>query len=200
MTNPYDVLGVSENASDDEIKQAYRNLAKKYHPDNYYDSPLSDVAENKMKEINEAYDTICEMRKNGQSSAGNPSYAYSGTSHSSYPEVRRYIKEGRLEDAEQMLNGVASTSRGAEWYFLMGMIFSKKGWGDQAYQYFSRAVSMDPSNMEYRAAFNNMNNRRTYTNPGYNNQTMGCSPCDICTGMLCADMMCSCCTGGRGCC
>ncbi len=58
MKNPYDVLGVPESASDEEIKKAYRKLAKKYHPDNYTDSPLKDVASEKMKEINEAYDTI----------------------------------------------------------------------------------------------------------------------------------------------
>ena len=63
MNNPYEVLGVSENASDEEIKAAYRKLAKKYHPDNYADSPLADVAEQKMKEINEAYDTINQLRQ-----------------------------------------------------------------------------------------------------------------------------------------
>ena len=66
MNNPYEVLGVSENASDEEIKAAYRKLAKKYHPDNYADSPLADVAEQKMKEINEAYDTINQLRQKGR--------------------------------------------------------------------------------------------------------------------------------------
>ena len=62
MTNPYTVLGVDRTATDDEIKKAYRELAKKYHPDNYADSPLADLAEEKMKEINEAYDAIQRER------------------------------------------------------------------------------------------------------------------------------------------
>ena len=66
MNNPYEVLGVSETATDEEVKAAYRNLAKKYHPDNYTDSPLADVAEQKMKEINEAYDMINQMRQKGK--------------------------------------------------------------------------------------------------------------------------------------
>ena len=67
MNNPYKVLGVSPNATDDEIKQAYRELARKYHPDKYRDSDLSDLAEEKMKEINAAYEEIQRLRKQGQS-------------------------------------------------------------------------------------------------------------------------------------
>ena len=63
MSDPYKVLGVSPNATDDEIKTAYRELAKKYHPDNYAESPLADLASEKMKEINEAYDTIMNDRR-----------------------------------------------------------------------------------------------------------------------------------------
>ena len=61
----YEVLGVSKSADDAEIKKAFRVLAKKYHPDNYADSPVADVAEEKMKEINEAYDAIISRRKTG---------------------------------------------------------------------------------------------------------------------------------------
>ena len=65
MNDPYKVLGVSRTATDDEIKKAYRELARKYHPDNYQDNPLADLAEEKMKEINEAYDAINKMRSGG---------------------------------------------------------------------------------------------------------------------------------------
>ena len=65
MTDPYRVLGVEPTASDDEIKRAYRELARKYHPDNYQNNPLADLAEEKMKEINEAYDQITKQRAGG---------------------------------------------------------------------------------------------------------------------------------------
>lgn len=201
MKNPYEVLGVSETATDEEIKTAYRNLAKKYHPDNYNDSPLADLAEEKMKEINEAYDKICDMRRNGASGYSSTGAYGTNSSYSrtSYPDVRRFIMEGRLDDALELLNGVPEGNRSAEWYFLMGMIFSRKGWSDQAYSYFQRAYQMEPNNPEFSAAFNNMNARRTYSNPGYNTSDgMGCSTCDICTGLMCADCLCSCC-GGRSC-
>ena len=201
MKNPYEVLGVPETATDEEIKTAYRNLAKKYHPDNYNDSPLADLAEEKMKEINEAYDTICDMRKNGSSSSYTSGSYGTGSSYAktSYPDVRNYIMNGRLDDAMELLNGVAETSRDAEWYFLMGMVFSRKGWSDQAYQYFQRAYQMNPGNPEFKAAFENINARRAYSNPGYNTTGAGgCSMCDICTGMLCANCLCNCC-GGNGC-
>ena len=65
MRDPYSVLGVDQNASDEEIKKAYRELARKYHPDNYQNNPLADLAEEKMKEINEAYDAITKSRAGG---------------------------------------------------------------------------------------------------------------------------------------
>ena len=204
MKSPYEILGVSENATDEEIKKAYRELAKKYHPDNYNDSPLADLAEEKMKEINEAYDKICEMRRNGTGASWNNSGNYGSSSsytQTSYPDVRNYINSGRLDDALEILNGVSADKRNAEWYFLMGIIYSRKGWSEQANTYFQEAHRMDPSNAEFTAAVNNMNARRTYANPGYNTNgnNMGCSVCDICSAIMCADCLCSCCGGGRSC-
>ena len=202
--NPYEVLGVSPDATDAQVKNAYRELAKKYHPDNYAQSPLADLAEEKMKEVNEAYDKICEMRKNPQSNYS--SYSSTGTSSSrnytntSFPDVRRLIREGRLDDALQILNGTNTTSRNAEWYFLMGMVFSRKGYTDQAYSYFQTACRMEPNNMEFVSALNNANAHRSYNPSGYNTtNSMGCSMCDICTGILCMNCCCDC-LGGNGCC
>ena len=77
--DPYEVLGISPSATDDEVKSAYRALARKYHPDNYANNPLSDLAEEKMQEINDAYDAIVRMRKNGTShNRAQGGYSYGG--------------------------------------------------------------------------------------------------------------------------
>lgn len=203
--NPYTVLGVSENATDAEIKKAYRELAKKYHPDNYQDSPLADVASEKMKEVNEAYDEIQKLRREGRRYSSQSGSAYSsggyngyggaanGYTHTNYPDVRNYIQSGRLDDAQIILNGVPVAKRDAEWYFLSGMIDYRRGWTDKAYNNFKTACDMDPQNNEFRHAFNMCNRERSYAGTQYSqNHGCGCSTCDICSGLLCADCCCEC--------
>lgn len=195
MKNPYEVLGVSPSATDDEIKQAYRKLAKKYHPDNYADSPLADVAEQKMKEINEAYDAIVDMRKNGSANS-NSQYSYRGNSYTTkYPQIRTLIQQNNLSEAQRLLDAVDVSSRDAEWYFLQGMVMNRKGWNEQAYTNFSTACSMDPNNTEYRAALNRMAHQRSYGAGPYNQggyTGTSCSCCDMCAAFMCADCLCDC--------
>ncbi len=193
MNDPYSVLGVSKSATDEQIKSAYRELARKYHPDNYVDNPLSDLASEKMKEINDAYDAIMNERRGGSSSSAG-GYSSSG-SGSSFPEVRSLINQGRLEQAQEVLDGVPPHSRTAEWYFLNGTVLYRRGWFDQAYTSFATASRMEPNNMEYRNALNNAQrqSQRQYNNP-YRTMggTGGCSSCDLCSSLICADCCCEC--------
>ena len=197
MKDPYSVLGVDHNASEDDIKSAYRALARKYHPDNFADNETArTMAEEKMKEINEAYDTIMKGRKNsGYGNAGSSTY---DTSHnrSVYITVRSYINSGRIDEADTLLDGISSADRGAEWNFLKGCVCASKGWYFDAQTYFSTACKLDPDNMEYRKALNNMQRGAGSYYGGYNT-TRGddCSGCDMCTSLLCADCLCECCGG-----
>ena len=117
--DPYKVLGVSRDASDDEIKKAYRELARKYHPDNYAGNPLADLVEEKMKEINEAYEMIRRERNGSRSSSpGSSGGSYdSGAGargSASFGRVRELIAAGRYSEAEIILDSISSNDRGAE--------------------------------------------------------------------------------------
>lgn len=190
MKDPYSVLGVSKNATDEEIKNAYRELARKYHPDNYTDNPLSDLAGEKMKEINEAYDAVMNSRRGGRNTYEG-TYQNSSSAKSSFPEVRSLINQGRLEQAQEVLDGVPPHQRDAEWYFLNGTVLYRRGWFDQAYTSFASATRMDPSNPEYRDAFNRAQRQAgaQYNNP-YRTYGGGMSTCDCCTNLICADCCC----------
>ncbi len=193
MKNPYEVLGVSEHASDEEIKKAYRNLAKQYHPDNYADNPLKDLAVEKMKEVNDAYDTIQKMRAGGGS---NHQSNHKQSQSNNYGDnglgrVRRLINEGRFGEAETLLMSISDKT--AEWHFLMSLIYYRKGWLQDARNEINVACSMDPYNNEYRM-FQQRMSSGSYSSPyaGMNTNNSGCTGCDVCQGLLCADCCCEC--------
>jgi tetratricopeptide (TPR) repeat protein len=183
MNDPYSVLGVSQSASDEEIKKAYRELVRKYHPDNYNNNPLADLAQEKMKEINEAYDTITKNRGGGTNGSYSPGSTYTRSTGGSaeFNQVRVAINAGDLDLAERLLTN--SSNRNAEWNFLMGSLYYRKGWLDDARRYFETAVNMDPGNQEYMQALNYMSPADKHTTPyGYGyNQPWGISACDFCT-------------------
>ncbi|HAH78806.1 MAG TPA: molecular chaperone DnaJ [Ruminococcaceae bacterium] len=206
MSDPYKVLGVSPDATDAEVKAAYRKLAKKYHPDNYADSPLADLAGEKMKEINEAYDQVVHERKRGASAppyGSSASGGYGTSGSSDYMDVRELIMQGRVVDAEQILDGVPPERRNAEWFFLKGTVLYRRGWLEEAYGDLARACQMDPSNAEYRAAFAQVENQRRGMYGGYNTapgRFSGCNGCDLCTTLCAADLCCDCFSGISPCC
>ncbi len=186
MRDPYEVLGVSKNASQEEIKSAYRKLAKQYHPDRYIGNPLADLAAEKFKEINEAYDTL---------TGGNASGSYSGSSHSSYSgagnfaQIRNYINIGSIDEAERLLDAI--TDRNAEWFYLKGMVCLRRGWHTQGVNFIRQAVNMAPNNLEYRRTLNAIENQaqqyRT-VGGGMSDATM----CNCCSNLICADCCCEC--------
>ena len=202
--DPYVVLGVSRDADDDTVKKAYRELAKKYHPDNYSGNPdFSKLAEEKMKEINEAYDEIKKQRVSSSTGAynGRAYNNYSETSYDTsghafeYSVIRRLINSGNIDEASERLNEIPRKDRGAEWNFLYGCICIKKGWIHDARRHLGMACAQAPDNAEYRNVYDNLvssaeSNSRRYQTGDPN--ASGCSGCDICTGLLCADCCCEC--------
>lgn len=198
MRDPYEVLGVSKNASIDEIKAAYKELVKKYHPDKYRDNPLSSLAEEKMKEINEAYESL--MKNNG-GSGGGYSGGYNGNPNQSssspeFQQVRQMMNAGNLYGAEAVLN--KSSVKNAEWYYLSGLVSYRKGWYDDAVQKMQTAVSMEPNNMEYRQGMNLiMNNGGMYRNAAYGRgyDSSNDMMCKLCQLYICLDCLCD-----GGCC
>ncbi len=198
MKDPYEVLGVSRTASDSEIKTAYRELVKKYHPDNYANNPLADLASEKMKEINEAYDSITRARsQGGGSSGGSGGYRSYGSgrssnSNGSYAQVRSYINANRLDEAESLLN--TAVNRDAEWYYLKGTVAYRRGWLDEARQNYQTACAMVPGNFEYQNALRTVQGGYTpYRQTNYQRSDMD-TACDICNALLCLNCLC-----GGGC-
>lgn len=208
--DPYSVLGVNRNASDDEVKKAYRELVKKYHPDRYTDEAMKNLADDKLKQINAAYDEIQRMRQNkggssnsaygGASGFGGQSYGNYGGYNASYSGNAKYqavyqrIQMNDVAGAESILSSI--TPQDAEWHYLKGVINLKRGWYEGARQEFASAHSMDPSNQQYAQAFNqtnNMGNANAYNDfYGGGSNTGDCSICDICATMACLNMCCNC--------
>lgn len=198
MNDPYSVLGVSRSDSDEQIKKAYREMARKYHPDNYANNPLADLAQEKMKQINEAYDQITKERASGYRPSASTSYSSYGQSSAqqSYTQsgvsddfsaVRNAISMGNLDRAEMLLSSIRTHN--AEWNFLMGSVSYRRGFFDEAERYFSTAVSMAPGNGEYRQAYSYMASSQR-NRQSMNRRSDTDELCNICGKLYMADCCC----------
>ncbi len=212
--DPYKILGLQPGATDEEVKRAYRALAKKYHPDR---NPGDKEAARKMQEVNAAYDQIKNPQQSQPGGYGNPygnsygggyydpfgGYRQQSSSHGSgqssddqYQQgAYQYIRFGQYQQALNVLQNC--TERNARWYYLSAL--ANHGIGNQvtALEHIRRAVSMEPDNMEYMSALNRMENggaayrQRSGNFRGF---SMGFDPCtNLC---LCYLFQMFCC-GGR---
>lgn len=193
--NSYEVLGVPYNATDDQVKEAYRKKAIENNPDNFNDPAEKRIAQQKMQELDAAFDEIMiYLRTGNRQVQGGDNF---------YGNIRQLIQNGDYDTAIQLLNNNPYTNE-AQWQFLMGSALYYKGMLNQAYPYFQTAVNMDPGNQEYSAAFNRLNQSRNgnmYGSP-YNRDVVYsrgcgcCDPCSLCQCLLCADCCSNCMCGG----
>lgn len=193
--DPYKVLGVSPDATQEEISKAYKKLARKYHPDL---NPGDKQAQEKMSQINQAYDLIRSGKatNNGYNDYGSSYGGYYGgynsyNSSDAFSAVRRCIQLGQYYDALRLLDSI--NVRNGQWYYLASVTHFKLGNKATAVKYIEEALRLEPDNQEYRSFYQQLNyygqnysGRRTvYTNINPR----------ICTGFIPALLCCL--TGGR---
>ena len=156
MFDPYSVLGVSRNASDEEIKKAYRKLSRKYHPDANINNPNKAQAEEKFKEVQQAYEQIMKEKEYGTSGNYNSYGGFGGQSQSTYQDeeaIRRqaaanYIQSRHFQEAMNVLSSLSQ--RNGQWYYLSAMANMGLGNNVNAMNDARTAVNMEPDNMQYR--------------------------------------------------
>ena len=210
-SDPYKVLGVSPNASDEEIKKAYRSLAKKYHPDV---NPGNKDAERKMNEINAAYDQIKNPQASQQQYGGyNPGAGGFGgfggfgsgfggysSRQSSYQEqesdsnsiraAMNYIRTRHFREALNALSGVPEKERNARWFYLCAVANYGLGNRIAAVENAERAAMMEPDNAEYQSLLNELKGGGSfYTaySKGFPASSLNGS---VCAGVCLASLLC----------
>lgn len=195
MNNPYEVLGVPRTATNDEVKKAYRQLCKKYHPDSYVNNPLADLAEEKFKEVQAAYEQIMKERENGgySYSTGNQSYGSAGSGQETVElqAARNYINSRHFREALNVLANIHN--RTAMWYYYSAIANMGIGNNLVAVDHAKQAATMEPNNMEYVNFANQMQFRgQQYQNTGYGYGRQSFGTGNLCCDLWCLDTMCEC--------
>lgn len=200
IADPYKILGISRNATNDEVKKAYRDLSRKYHPDSYVDNPLADLAEEKFKEVQEAYDQIMKEREGGfnsgaytygQSTSNSNEYSSSGDEALELNAAANYLNARSYREALNVLGGISK--RGARWYYYSALAHAGLGNNMEALSLAQRANAMEPGNPEYASFLNQLQWRtQRYQTTGYGNGRQGYGMGNLCCDLWCADTLCEC--------
>ena len=206
MFDPYSVLGVSRDASDEEIKKAYRKLSRKYHPDANINNPNKAQAEEKFKEVQQAYEQIMKEREYGSYYGNNGNYGGFGSqTNSGYQDeeaVRRqaaanFIQSGHYREAMNVLSSLSQ--KNAHWYYLSSIANMGLGNNVNALNDIRQAVNMEPDNLQYRMLLQRMEGGGTWYQEQQN--PFGDMPSDngdYCMKLCLANMLCNLCCGGGG--
>lgn len=154
MMDPYSVLGLEPCAAEDEVHQAYRQLARRWHPDRFPEGPERMWAEKKMSEINEAHAAIISGEANGQFRA----HTTATNESEQLRDVRRLLDDGLFADARRALMNIEK--RSPEWNYLFGTVLFRLGEYNKSVVYFGVAVRQRQENAQYRAALARAKNMR----------------------------------------
>lgn len=193
--NPYEVLGVSRNASLDEIKKAYRELSRKYHPDSYVGNPLSSLAEEKFEQVQEAYDAIMKEKNGDYNYASNyNNNGYNNGDSGEMAEVYNLLGRRSYSQALRLLDSMPN--RNAKWYYYSAIAQVGLGNNLRGMEYARMAVSMEPNNVEYQNLVNRLSfqsNRYGEVRNVYRGGRSGFDDAsDLCCKLWLADSLCEC--------
>ena len=195
--NPYDILGISPSATDDEIKKAYRALSRKYHPDANVGKPGEKAAEEKFKQIQQAYTQIMKEREQGYRSYGYQQTGQTAGGDTDTIEMQaaaNFINSRRFREALNVLEGIHN--RNSQWYYLSAIANAGMGNNIKAQDMARQALNMEPNNSQYQMLWQQLQSgRQWYGNMAgsYGRQTMSMD--NFCCQMLALNMMCGCCCG-----
>ncbi len=147
----YDLLGVSETASDEEIRSRYEELKKKYSEDRFLEGEAGNDAAKMLGKLDVAYNEIMTERKESRGKEDNTS---------AYSKVDALIREGKIAEAQAALDEF--NERPAEWHYLQSVVFYKKNWVTESKKQLEIAIQMDSSNEKYRTAYNKLKEKIEY--------------------------------------
>ena len=217
--DPYQVLGVSRGASDEEIKKAYRSLSRRYHPDANVNNPNKDQAEEKFKQVQQAYDQIMKEKQQG-SSYGGYGNSYGGSSYggSSYEDFGgfggfggyyngnayreensrlqaavNYIRNGYYREACNVLNDMPLSERNGRWYYYSAVANQRMGNTATALEHIRRAVELEPSNVQYRQFQQNLEYGGTWYTTMGSGYSQPYSGSEWCLRMILLNLFCNFC-------
>ena len=193
--NPYDILGVSPSATDEEIKKAYRTLSRKYHPDANVGKPGEKEAEEKFKQIQQAYTQSMKERDQGYKTYGYQSDNRTAGGDSDTVEMQaaaNFINSRRFREALNVLEGIQNHN--AQWYYLSAIANAGLGNNIRAQDMARQAMEMEPNNAQYQMLWQQLQSgRQWYGNMagGYGRPDMSMD--NLCCQILALNMMCGCC-------